>query len=387
MRYELKLAWTFLWSRKKSLTHFTALVAVIGLTAGVASLILAQALTRGFQEEIRDKILVNTAHISVFRQDGIHIKNYQELIKSLDKLEEVKSISATTYESAIIMGTKTNSYAILRVESQNVEDRKSKVKDQIEVKLGKELAEKTGLKVDDKTELLVTDGDSAKNSTVQISETFQTGLYDYDSTWIYLSPENFAKIFNRQSFSPTVLSVSVKDIYQADKISEKIRQVLGNDFKVVDWQEANKPLFAALSLEKKVSLAIISLIIFIAVLNITTTLALLVSEKRHDIAILRTCGATTRSLLSIFLFEGLFLGVIGIVFGLSLGLIISFVGNYFKFISLDSAVYSLEFIPFSPNLADILTIILITFILSLLATIYPAWRATKIKPLENLRIS
>ncbi len=383
MHYELKLAWRYFRSKRRSLTQFTAIIAVIGLTAGVASLILAQALARGFQEEMRDKILANTAHISAFRQDGIHIKNYSQLINDLEKLEEVKSISATTYESAILMGTKTNSYAVLRV----VEDQKSNLEDAIEVKIGKELAEKTGIKIGDKTEVLVTDNNSAKNSTVQISEIFQTGLYDYDSTWIYLSPEGFAKIFNRQTFSPTVLSISVKDIYQADKIAGKVRQILGNDFKVIDWQEANQPLFAALSLEKKMSLAIISLIIFIAVLNITTTLALLVSEKRNEIAILRTCGATTRSLLSIFLFQGIFLGLLGTIFGVIVGLGISYIGNYFQFIRLDSAVYSLAFIPFRPHLSDISTIILIAFFLSILATVYPAWRASKIKPLENLRIN
>lgn len=381
MRYELKLAVVYFFAKRKSLARFTSIVAILGITAGVASLIFAQSLARGFQEEMRDKILANTAHITIFRKDGFGIKNYQQIISDLEKLENVQFISPTTYESAILIGPKTNSYAVLRV----VQNEKQNSEDKIEVKLGAELAEKSGLIVGDEAEILVSDNNSAKNKTVRISEIFRTGLYDYDSSWIYLSPEDFAKIFNRQSFSPTVLSISITDIYKANETSQLVRTNLSDEFKVVDWQEANQPLFAALSLEKKVSLAIISLIIFIAVLNITTTLAMLVNERKLDIAVLRTCGATTKSLLSIFLLEGFFLGVIGTICGVVLGLSSCFLANYFKFIRLDAAVYSLEFIPLRPNIWDFVVIIFVALFLSLLATIYPAWRAAKIKPLENLR--
>lgn len=383
MRYELKLALVYFFAKRKSLARFTSIVAIVGIMAGVASLIFAQSLARGFQDEMRDKILSNTAHITVFRKDGFGIKNYQEISSNLEKLPNIQSISPTTYESAILIGQKTNSYSILRV----VEGQKSNVEGNIEVKLGAELAEKSGLKIGDEAEILVSDNDTAKNSTVRIGETFRTGLYDYDSSWIYLSPEDYAKIFNRQKFSPTVLSISVENIYKVKETSGLIRSDLSDEFKVVDWQAANQPLFAALSLERKVSLAIISLIIFIAVLNITTTLAMLVNERKLDIAILRTCGATTRSLLSIFLLEGFFLGVIGTIFGVIFGLVGCFLANYFKFIRLDAAVYSLEFIPLSPSFVDILLVIIIALLLSILATIYPAWRAAGIKPLENFRTS
>lgn len=383
MRYEFKLAVVYFFAKRKSLARFTSIIAIVGITAGVASLIFAQSSARGFQEEMRDKILANTAHITIFRKDGFSIKNHKEITAKLSKLENIKSISPTTYESAILIGAKTNSYAVLRV----VEGQKSNIEGQIEVKLGAELAEKSGLIIGDEAEILVSDNNNAKNKTVRISEIFRTGLYDYDSSWIYLSSEDFAKIFNRQSFSPTILSVSVSDIYSVKKTSDLVRSNLSDEFKIVDWQEANQPLFAALSLEKKVSLAIISLIIFIAVLNITTTLAMLVNERKLDIAVLRTCGATTRSLLSIFLLEGFFLGVIGTFFGGIVGLIGCFLANYFKFIRLDAAVYSLEFIPLRPNIWDLLTIVFVALFLSLLATIYPAWRAAGIKPMENLRIS
>jgi lipoprotein-releasing system permease protein len=385
MSFELKLAWKYFRERRRSLTRFTSIAAIAGIAAGVASLILANALARGFNDEMQDKILANTAHVSVFSADGAKIHNWQAIQTNLRRLENVRQISPTTYESAVISGAQTSAYAILRIvpNDSQIQDSNS---GKIEISLGKELAEKTDLKIGDQAEIITLENEAApKNSKVIVKEIFQTGLYEYDSTWIRLSRENFTRLKKEQNFVPTILSVSVTDIYAADKTAEQIRLVLGADFKVIDWQEANQPLFAALSLERKVALAIISLIIFIAALNITTTLALLVNERRLDIAVLRTCGAKTRALVSIFVFEGLFTGVSGILLGVVFGLLGCFAGNYFKVINLSKEVYSLDYIPFHPNPFAVLLIILIAFLLCLAATAYPALKASKIKPLENLR--
>ncbi len=394
MRFEPKLAWRYFRARRKSLARFTSCVAVVGIAAGVASLIIAQSLARGFSDEMQDKILANTAHVSVFLNDGAEILDWKAVIEKLKKSENVKEVSATTYESAVIVGTQATSYAVLRV----IEGRGSRefllpTLDPhpsslvpIEISLGKELAEKTNLKIGDEAGIITLENEFAPTtSKVFIKEIFQTGLYEYDSTWIYISPEDFARLKAQKNFTPTILSVSVKDIYTADKTADEIRANLGDNFKVVDWQEANRPLFAALSLERRVALAIVSLIIFIAALNITTTLALLGAERRFDIAILRTCGAQTKSLIFIFLLEGLLLGFTGIFFGVGLGLLGCFLGNYFKIIRLSAEVYSLNYIPFHPDLNNILLIILIAFLVCLAATVYPALKIGKIKPLENLR--
>jgi len=378
------------------LARFTSGVAIVGIAAGVASLITAQALARGFSDEMQDKILANTAHISVFSNDAAEITDWQKIKADLEKLENVKSVSATTYENAIVVGTQASTYSILRVESgelsntnksqeKNNEERTTD-KEQISVALGATLAEKVGLKKGDEAQIITFENKlTPQTSNVRAKETFQTGLYEYDATWIRISPEDFAKLQKAANFTPTILSISVKDIYTANKTSEEIRKNLGENFRVLDWQEANQPLFAALSLERKVALAIISLIIFIAALNITTTLALLVNERRLDIAILRTCGARTKNLIFIFLFEGLFLGFLGIFSGVVLGLLGCFVGNYFQIINISAEVYSLRYIPFHPQLINVLLIILIAFLLCLAATAYPAFKASKIKPLENLR--
>ncbi len=427
MNFELKMAWKYARARRKSLARFTAIVAVAGIAAGVAALIVAQALARGFADEMRDKILSNTAHVTLFRKDGEEISEWQKLKAALEKIENVTAVTATTYESALIAGEKSTGYCILRARSEppavaggltpeenqpqmNTDEQRLKNQTQseseisdlksqrdgqqttndgrfIKISIGAELAEKTGLGVGDEAEIIFPgdDGFAPRSSRVLVREIFRTGLYDYDSTWIYVSFEDFPEISGKSNFAPTVLSLSVRDVYAAGETAGEVRRISGENFRAIDWQEANRPLFAALSLERKVTLAIISLIIFIAVLNITTTLALLVNERRLDIAILRTCGAQVRSLITIFLLEGLFLGAVGIVCGLCLGLALCFAGNRFRLISLPSDVYSLSYIPLRAQVSDVLLIAAVAFALSLAATVYPALRAARIKPLENLR--
>ncbi|MCY7375713.1 MAG: ABC transporter permease [Pyrinomonadaceae bacterium] len=376
MSFEFKVAWRYFRARRKSLARFTAVVAVVGIAAGVAALILANALAKGFADEMQNKILANTAHVSVFATDGAEIFDWQLIKETITTIENVEAVAPTTYENSLIIGATETSYAILKVQNQN-----QLTGNQIAV--GAKLAEKLNLKIGDTAEIAVIENQTP--SRVRVAEIFQTGLYDYDSTWICVAPENFARLHNRQTFTPTVLSVSVKDIYAADETANEIRRSLGAKYKIVDWQEANQPLFAALSLERKVALAIISLIIFIAALNITTTLALLVNERRFDVAILRTCGAKAKSLIVIFLLEGLILGFVGIFFGVIFGLLGCFVGNYFKIVSLSAEVYSLNHITFAPTLSNVALIMFATFFLCLAATAYPAFKAGKIKPLENLR--
>ncbi|MDQ3324011.1 MAG: ABC transporter permease [Acidobacteriota bacterium] len=397
MSFELKLAWKYFRARRKSLARFTSVVAIVGIAAGVASLIIAQSLARGFADEMREKILANTAHVTVFSNDGGEISEWRQAEETLEKLENVREVSPTTYENAVIIGETATSYAILRVQSsklkiQGQEQTENQIpktenrKPSAEISVGARLAEKLNLKIGDKAEIATFENqDSPKRTFLPVGDVFQTGLYEYDSTWIRVSPETFAYLTDKKEFTPTILSVSVRDIYTANETANEIRANLGENFKVVDWQEANQPLFAALSLERKAATAIISLIIFIAALNITTTLALLVNERKFDIAILRTCGARTASLISIFLFEGLFLGFIGIAGGVGLGLLACLAGNYFRLVSLSAEVYSLNYIPFHPDVSNILLIISIAFILCLTATVYPAFRASRVKPLENLR--
>jgi lipoprotein-releasing system permease protein len=381
MSFEFKLAWKYFRAKRKSLARFTSFAAVSGIACGVASLIIAQSLARGFQTEMQDKILQNTAHITIFRNDGNEINDFLRLETKLETVENIKEISGTTYENSLIITDNYTSYAVLRAK----EILQSAIRNPqfINVEIGAELAEKMRLKIGDEAEILLT---SRKTSRVKIANIFRTGLYEYDSTWIYLSFADSAKLKDRETSLPTILNVTVADIYDVKRTAESLRENLSDEYKIVDWQEANQPLFAALSLEKKIIFVVILLITLVASLNITTTLVLLVNERRSDIAILRTCGAKTKSLMLMFLIEGAFLGLCGIICGLLLGLILCGLSNYFNLISLNTEVYSLAAVSLNPNAFEILSVVLIAFILSISATIFPAWKASKIKPLENLRL-
>lgn len=378
MSFELKLALKYFRAKRKSLARFTSLVAILGIAVGVASLIIAQSLAKGFQDEMRDKILANSPHISIFMKDGTAISDWQNIKKTLESVENIKHIEPTAFEHALLVGETETSYAVIKVQNLN-----SNLQSKTQIRVGAKLAEKLNLKIGDSAEILTLESETP--TRVKVAEIFETGLFEYDSTWVSISPELFAYLREKPIFTPTFLSVSLQNIYESEKTAQNIRANLGENFKIIDWKEANKPLFAALSLEKKASVFVISLIVFIAVLNITTTLSLLVNERKSDIAILRTCGAKTQSLLKVFLFEGLFLGMIGIFLGVFLGLTACFLGNYFKVVNISADVYSLNYIPFHSELADILITVSIAFVLCLLATVYPAFRASRIKPLENLR--
>jgi lipoprotein-releasing system permease protein len=381
LKFEVKLAWKYFRTKRKSLARFTAFAAIIGIACGVASLIIAQSLARGFQAEMQSKILQNTAHITVFKKDGSEINDYFRLKNKLESIENVKEINGTTYENSLIVTDNFTNYAVIRATA--VSKLKVQNSDEISVEIGAELAEKMSLKIGDKADILLT---SRKSSNVKIANIFRTGLYEYDSTWVYISFADLAKLKEREVALPTILNVITTDIYSVKIVAEELRKNLSGEYKVVDWQEANQPLFAALSLEKKVTFIVILLIIFIATLNITTTLALLVNERRLDLAVLRTCGAKTKSLMAIFLIEGTFLGLLGIIFGVILGLSLCFLSNYFQLISLNTEVYSLASISLNPNVLEVLIIVIAAFLLCLAATVFPAWKASKIKPLENLRL-
>jgi lipoprotein-releasing system permease protein len=385
--FELDLAFRFLRTRRRSLARFTSVVAVVGIAAGVASFIFAQALARGFQSEMQEKILANTAHVSVFRNDGSEIGNWKEFKDQLSKIDGVNEVTAVAYENAILTANGSTHYAVVKASASDPSDCGClESTGPITISVGLELAIKAELEPGLEANLVTfVNGIEPKTTRIRVRQTFKTGLFDYDSTWINTAPSDFAVLYGQKEFVPSNLSISLNDIYRSNEIAEKMRNELGKDYRVLDWQEANRPLFTALSLERRVALAVILLIILIAALNITTTLAILVNERRPDIAILRTCGTKTKSLVAIFLLEGIILAFVGIVSGLVIGLTSCYLANYFNLINISADVYSISHITLRPGLADVLLTLLIATLTCLAATLYPVFKASKIKPLEILR--
>ena len=406
MRYELFLAIRNLRVRRqRRLARATTLVAVSGIAIGVGALIIALALANGFRDEMRDKILRGTSHLTVMRADGAPISNVDTVRMIISDTPGVSSVTATTYDGAVLVGPKGTNYAVLRgVESTSPAVRRElerlvvegisepifspKQGDLREVVVGAELASRAGIKVGDVVELISANSNSGSSEPirrlVRVAGLSRTGLYEYDASWIYLSLD-LATMLTGEVEKVSVLSVQVTDLYGVKPVAAAVKTRLGTEFTTVDWQEANQPLFAALALERRMGFAVIGLIILIAALNITTTLILVVVERRRDIAVLSAMGASSKSIMSIFMIEGVIIGTLGALAGVVLGTAGCLIANHYKLISLPADVYSISNVPFNLELIDMVLAAGVALLLSLLATLYPARAATRVRPIEMLR--
>lgn len=480
MPYELFLALRYLLRSqrrgRRASARVTALAGVTGIACGVGSLIFALALANGFQDEMRDKILRGTAHITLARADGESIADAPAVVARLRAVEGVTDAAPTSYTGALLSGAGGDSYTILRGVEKNsartvAEIRRTLVEGAVEplfaearadvrhqrdemdakrdnasgvaakeneangalkdkeggsaakdeaavvekddeeggdlfaalaqvvgdeppvpVVVGAELAARTGLAHVGDEGWLITGQKSAEppyfvtqTKRVRVAGVFRSGLYEYDSTWVYVPLNEATGHGASMNTSAPVISIETADIYRTAETSARVRASLGAQFKTVDWQEANAPLFAALELERRTVALIIALIMFVAALNITTTLALVVVERRSDIAILGAMGARARSIMLVFVCEGAIIGATGALLGVALGLAACFLADRYELVSLPADVYSLGAIPFHPRVRDVCLAALAAFAVSLLATIYPARAAARLRPAEALR--
>jgi len=405
MPYEVFLAFRYLRSRhKRRLARVTAIAAIIGITMGVAALIVTFALSNGFRDEMREKILQGTSHLSVLRADGLPITEYTNLASRLQQIDGVASASATTYDGALARGSKGSSYAVIRgIESHAGQTAQARqwltegtfdpVFDQSRTNegrtpvavVGAELASRIGISVGDVFQIIpANEADTETVRRLRVAGIFQSGLFEYDSTWIYVD-FNLASTFAGGAHSASVMVVQVKDVDRVKEVAERVRTALGQDYTTIDWQQANQPLFSALALERRMGLFIIGLIIVVAALNITSMLILVVVERRRDIAVLGTLGASRTGVMMLFVIEGAVVGAAGAIAGMLLGLVACFVGNYFRIVSLPADVYSISNVPLNVKLGETLLAAFVAFVLSVLATIYPARAAAGLRPVEALR--
>ena len=442
MPYELFLALRYLRARRpRRLARVTVLAAILGIAIGCAALIVALALANGFRDEMRDKILRGTAHITLTRTDGQPIRDWPALVARLRTIVGIAAAEPTTYTGALLSGPDNAAYTILRgvvpdatrtrtelrrtliagdsealahdtMTTQNApndaraannaphdshaarEDRAAREDEEppVDLIIGAELATRTGLQHVGAEGWLITGervaeppGLAPDARRVRVAGIFRTGLYEFDSAWAYLSLNDAVSFESAPQGSAPVISLETDDIYRTPETAARVRATLGAEFTTVDWQEANRPLFAALALERRTVGLIIALILFVAALNITTTLVLVVTERRADIAILAALGARARSIMLIFILEGACVGAVGALAGSALGLVACFIGDRYGLVRLPAEVYSLSAIPFHPHARETLLAALGAFALCLLATVYPARSAARLRPAEALR--
>jgi lipoprotein-releasing system permease protein len=398
MPYEIFLALRYLRSRRKRrLARVTSIAAILGICAGVAALIVAFALSNGFRDEMKEKILEGTAHLSVLRADGRPIEDHSELANRLRQIDGVVSASATTYDGAIARGTKGSGYAVIRgIEKEPAQARQwssdgsfaqlfqqSPIPNAV---VGAELATRLGISAGDVFQIIPASEPGGPTRRVRAAGIFRSGLFEYDSTWIYVAFDT-ANAFSGNSHTASLLSVQVNDPDNVKQIAANISHTLGNSYTTIDWQQANQPLFTALALERRMGLFIIGLIVAIATLNITTMLILVVVERRRDIAILGALGATPSGVMLLFVIEGAVVGAIGAVAGVIVGSVACLIGTHYKLVSLPPDVYSISNVPLIAKPGEMFLAALIAFALSVLATIYPARAAARMRPVDALRDS
>ena len=412
MSYELFIGLRYLKAkRKQTFVSLITLISIAGVMVGVTALIVVIAVMNGFKEDLRDKILGVTSHVVISRFDG-NISKYQEVRAKVGEVSGVNAATPFIYTQVMISSRKAISGAVLRgIEPQTAskvinlqknlragslkeleaENEPEGMRATPGIILGNELARNIGASRGEPVTVisplgrLTPLGRVPRSQTFRVAGIFDSGMYEYDSTIAYVSlwaAQRFLGIGDRV----TGIEVRVDDIYEADRVARAIGKALdGYPYWSRDWMRMNKNLFSALKLEKIVMFIILTLIILVAAFNIVGTLIMVVIEKTRDIAILKSMGATRRSIMKIFMIEGAVIGLVGTLLGLLGGYTLCTLLATYKFIELPSDVYYISTLPVQMNPLDVALIALAAIVITLAASVYPAWQASRFDPAEAIR--
>ena len=410
-KLEFLIAWRYLKSkRKEGFISIIAIFSFIGIMIGVATLIIVMSVMNGFRFELVNRILGINAHLTIYSKDG-HIKNYQEIINNIQKLNNIKYVNPII-ESQAMLATSSKNFGGL-VRGISLEDLKNKklISDNViegnlnsiskrnSVIIGANIAQSLKLRVGDKIKIISAEtnetiiGAIPRIKTYNIGGIFSSGLYEYDSSTIFMNYE-MAQIHFRQRQAASALEVFLTDINLLSQVKRNIsKQILDNDLYISDWQNANSGFIEALKIESTVMFLILTLIILVAVFNIISSMIMLVNDKNKNIALLRTLGMTKSNILRIFLICGSSIGIFGTLLGLVIG--VGFASNINNIkLWLESftnselfnpAIYFLSTLPSKIFISDLIIIVVMTLALSFLATLYPAYKASNSNPSDILR--
>ncbi len=406
MPFELLLAIRYLKAkRENSFISIITLISIIGVMAGVMALIIVLSVMNGFRSDLLSKILGVNSHIMVLSLEG-GFNNYREIEPKLKTIKEVVAFTPFVYSQVMIKGSNSSSGAILTgiepetatkvidinrmIKKGSLKHIKERIAGMPGIVLGSELSKRLAAFLGDTVTLISPEGRLTPVGRVpntkryRVVGIFESGMYEYDSSMAYILLKE-AQDFLDMGDRITGIEVRIKDPHRSDIVAKRIHSLVGYPFIVKDWKEMNKSLFSALKLEKMTMFVILTMIVLVGALNIISTLILMVTEKRRDIAILRAMGASAKNIMRIFVIQGLLVGIIGTIMGLMSGLGICYLLKRYKFISLPADVYYISKLPVRVQLWDIIIVCVAAVIISFIATIYPARHASKLNPVDILR--
>ena len=423
MSFEFFISLRYLRAKRKQIfVSIITFISIAGIFLGVAALIIVLAVMTGFETDLRNKILGINSHVVLMQYTG-PMKDYQKVTSEVEKVEGVVASTPFIYSQAMLRNEGRTSGVILRgmsvdtafkvinlgkMHEGNIEYLAEKERGAIQlgkdkstlpgIVIGKELAKNMGLMLFDPVSIISPMGISTPMGMVPkmkkfiVVGIFDSGFYEYDSTLAYVSLRDCQDFLNLGD-RVTGLEIKVTDIYRANIIAKSVEKKLGFPFWARNWMEMNKNLFSALKLEKRVMFIILSLIVLVAAFNIICTLIMIVMEKNKDIAVLKSMGATSASIMKIFIYQGVTIGAIGTLMGCIGGLAVALnleklsvsIENLFGFKILPGDVYYLSQLPSQVNYGDVVIIIIGTMLICFLSTIYPSRRASKLDPAEALR--
>jgi lipoprotein-releasing system permease protein len=412
--YEIRIGWRYTRAgragRRNGFISFISGVSMIGIALGVAALIIVLSVMNGFQKEVRDRMLSVVAHVELFDAGGAALEDWQALAAKAAQHPQVKAAAPFVAAQALIARGEDMRGAIVRgidpAAEANVTPLAAQLKDTVlqrlqpgrwGVVLGVQLAQSLGLREGDVITLVTPSGQATpagvvpRLKQVTVVGTFNAGHYEYDSGMVLMHIDDAARLF--RTGGPMGVQLRLGDQQRAREVAAELAGQLGPTVVVRDWTRTNAAWYDAVQIEKRMMGIILTLIVAVAAFNLVSTLVMTVTDKQADIAILRTLGASPRSIMGIFMVQGATSGVIGTLAGLLLGLgvalnidvIVPALERLLHTSFLPSSIYLISKMPSDPQAADILPIGLISLLLAFLATLYPSWRASRVNPAEALR--
>jgi lipoprotein-releasing system permease protein len=426
MRFELFIAARYLRAkRRQAVVGVITAISVIGVAAGVASLIIALAITNGMRRDLQERLVGSTAHVMLMRVSADGMRDWRPLLERLRGLPHVTAAAPALYEEVLISRGAKSAGAlvdgIVPADQRTVSDLLQSVKkgsaEALEpvgrsgeqptlrdeaakngppnstpvppIVIGKDLAESIGADVGDTVLVTSPQGELTPLGLVPryqrytVTGIFSSGFYQYDASYAFIRLADAQRLFSEPDLI-SAISFKVDDMYKADVVGREIEQAAGSGFQTTNWMEQNRELFRALALEQIVTFIVLALIVCVAALNILIALTMMVMEKTRDIAVLMSFGVSETQVRRIFLLQGLLISVIGTAIGLVVGYGVSWFGGHYHF-PLNAEVYSIDYLPFAPRVVDAVIVAAVSLGVSLVATLYPSSSAAKVLPAEALR--